>query len=601
MAFLLRQVSHSAAGREIIRASRVEGDRLAIGRDPASDIHLTDLAVALHHAIIVRTGAGPLEIAATAGLRIEIDGRTTAAGTIQPAAGGDIRIASHILRVMPTASGADEVAISIEKVGESDGKTHAADERRFSLGAVMPGKRATAWLGLLLVLALCLAWPIASHFEQTGNARPTRAFHADSLWSPGKLSRAHAGLENNCGACHVKAFVSVRDDSCRACHDKVHDHADPFRLARARPGVGGWGKVRLAFKQAFNLPPGRCIDCHNEHQGAQAMPVTAQHFCSDCHATLKQRIPDTRLADVSDFGTRHPQFAPAVLTRWNGDRPVVRRLSLDGRPREDSGLKFPHALHLSRTNGVAQMARRLGADYGFGQALGCRDCHVPTPDGVRFQPVVMEANCAMCHSLAFDRQSGIVRTLRHGDPAQVVADLRDFYRAPPRAAPAMLGGIARRRPGEASLAADRGWFAGAATGPARADHAIRALFSPGGACYDCHRIDPPPAGSLAFHVRPVALPVRYMDKGWFDHRAHATQSCASCHAANRSNAASDLLLPGIDSCRACHGGEGAAKAVPSSCALCHDYHFSAGQPAMLERLRLSSRSKDADPFAGRSK
>ena len=47
MAFLLRQISHSADGREIVRPSRVEGDRLTIGRDPGCDVHLTDLAVAL--------------------------------------------------------------------------------------------------------------------------------------------------------------------------------------------------------------------------------------------------------------------------------------------------------------------------------------------------------------------------------------------------------------------------------------------------------------------------------------------------------------------------------------------------------------------------
>src|SRR3546814_4184476 len=97
------------------------------------------------------------------------------------------------------------------------------------------------------------------------------------------------------------------------------------------------------------------------------------------------------------------------MSDWSSDvcasdrRPVLQRVSLERHPRETSNLKFPHALHLSKTGGVAQMARRLAGDYGFGQALACKDCHDETPDGVRFQPVSMKEDCAMCHSLAFDR------------------------------------------------------------------------------------------------------------------------------------------------------------------------------------------------------
>jgi cytochrome c553 len=91
---------------------------------------------------------------------------------------------------------------------------------------------------------------------------------------------------------------------------------------------------------------------------------------------------------------------------------------------------------------------------------------------------------------------------------------------------------------------------------------------------------------------PVAFPVRYLHKGWFDHRAHATQSCSSCHGAERSNAASDLLIPDLASCRTCHGGEGSSKPVPSSCAMCHDYHMDAGAPSMLIRQKVRGKKRD---------
>ena len=57
MSFVLHLTSRAASGREIVRTRRVEGDVLTVGRDPASDIHLTDLEVTRHHAEIRRLGA----------------------------------------------------------------------------------------------------------------------------------------------------------------------------------------------------------------------------------------------------------------------------------------------------------------------------------------------------------------------------------------------------------------------------------------------------------------------------------------------------------------------------------------------------------------
>jgi hypothetical protein len=594
MTFLIRAISHSAEGREIVRPSRVEGDTLTIGRDPQSDIHLTDLAVALHH-VTVKRQPGLLRIRAEPGLTVELNGRKTATGEIETPTGGDLLIAAHLIRFMPTPAGSDEIAVDVERVTEGEVKLDKSAERLFSLSSILPTKRAAAWLLGLLVLALGLGWPIYAWQQRQAapqrTAQPAR-FQADEIWSSGPLSAAHAALQHDCSACHVKPFESVRDTACTACHKDVHDHADPVRLARARPELSGWGRFQLRVKAAFNLPPGRCIDCHTEHQGPQAMAPTPQHFCSDCHADLKARLPDTRIGNVRDFGKAHPEFKPVLIAGWSGPRPVLARASLDSRPREDSGLKFPHDMHLSQTNGVAQMARRLGARYGFGSALACRDCHVPTPDGVRFQPVSMEENCAMCHSLAFDRVGGTIRTLRHGQPDQVIADLREYYRGRALPPPPSFAPLARRRPGSAIDFNERVRFAAGAAQAGSAERAIRAVFSPGGACFDCHRVLAPPPGTLDYRIAPVAFPLRYLHKGWFDHRAHQTQSCQSCHAAERSPSASDLLVPGIATCRTCHGGERTSKPVASSCAMCHDYHMDRGAPAMILRQRIRGKMRD---------
>jgi predicted CXXCH cytochrome family protein len=523
------------------------------------------------------------------GLTVELNGRKAASGFIELATGGDILIASHALRFMPTAAGVGDVALEVERITEGEVKLDKSAERLFTLAPVMPGKRLTAWLLALLVLGVGLAWPIKAYYDRQQRGETFARFHADTLWSSGSLSAAHAGLKDSCTACHVKPFEAVRDAACKTCHTQVHDHADPFRLARAQPDLGRWRRIELAFMETFDIPPGRCVECHTEHEGPQQMPATAQRFCADCHTDLKAKLPDTRIADAGDFGRSHPEFQPALITAWRGDRPQLQRVSMASRPREMSNLKFPHAMHLSAISGVAQMARRLGASYGFGQALACKDCHDPEPGGARFQPVDMEEDCAMCHSLAFDRSGGTLRTLRHGEPRQVVAELRDFYRLRSPSPPPVLAPGARRRPGDAPDLRNRIQFA---RGPGSAEQAIRGVFSPGGACYDCHQIQAPPGGSLDFRIRPVGFPTRYLHKGWFDHRAHATESCSSCHLADKSNAASDLLIPDLASCRTCHGGEGSAKPVPSSCAMCHDYHMDAGAPSMLIRQRVRGKKRN---------
>ena len=607
MAFLLRQVSHSAEGREIVRTSRVEGDRLTLGRDPASHVHLTDLAVALHHAVVERVSPSLLSVKAEQGLYVELDGSKTAEGRMELAGGGSIRIASHVLEFMPTAPDSDEIAVTVARAGIGEEELERADVRRFTLASAMPGKRPVAWLLVAAILAVFLAWPIWSFYQRERDSRQqegaeyARAFHADRMWLSGSLSKGHASLQQDCQACHVEPFVSVRDEACKACHTAIDDHGDHSRLARARPDLGRWDRFQLSVQETFGLTPGRCVDCHTEHEGPQEIPATPQRFCADCHTDIRSRLPDTRLASAADFGRDHPEFQPSVLIRWDGETPRMQRVPMDRRPQEMSNLKFPHALHLAPAGGVAQMARRLAPTHGFGQQLECADCHVPTPDGTRFQPVQMEEDCGMCHSLAFDRIDGTIRTLRHGSPQHVVADLRAFYRQGGPQRPAELS-ASRDRPGTVTQIREAVQRARARAGAgARADRAIRGVFSRGGACFDCHVVDPPRQGSAAPHIRPVAFPTRYLLHGWFDHRDHriveqpgqpraeGSGACLTCHSADRSAAAADLLIPDLASCRTCHGGERTSAPVASSCAMCHDYHMDEGAPAMLLRKRVRGR------------
>jgi len=584
MTFIVRQIAVTSDGREIIRSNPFDVDQIGIGRSAANAIHLADLAVSPDHAVIRNRDDGHIVVESTSGQGFTLDGRQSQSVTIDPAEGAELGFGGHIITVSADDEGTIFTVKRIDAV--SDSAETRSEATVYTLKGLLPSKRVSAWSFVIIALAAFLVWPIYTWATWQGVEERSDAFHADTLWSSGDLSSAHHSLENDCQACHVDAFVTVKDSTCLTCHeDDAHDHAKPNRLLTARGEPEGLEQIGAAFASAFNKPPGRCVECHTEHEGEGVMQPTAQQFCADCHDGMDGRLTDTKLENASDFGITHPQFRPAVLVQPGGKNPQRERISLDDNPTEYNGLKFPHDVHLSKTGGVAQMGRRLSAKYDFGPSLVCKDCHTPDPNGVRFEPVDMKEDCSMCHSLAFEEIGGTIRTLRHGEPSQVRADLRAFYRSTGPNRPINLGGIERRRPGadnETRVASD--YARAVRFRPSRANLAISEGFSRGGACYDCHGITPPTApGRVDYGIKPVTQTDRYMHKGWFSHEAHNDEDCSSCHNAPASKMATDLLLPGIKTCRECHGGEfQTASDVPSTCAMCHDYHPDDGAPWLIK-------------------
>jgi hypothetical protein len=95
-------------------------------------------------------------------------------------------------------------------------------------------------------------------------------------------------------------------------------------------------------------------------------------------------------------------------------------------------------------------------------------------------------------------------------------------------------------------------------------------------CKECHSLSYPngtyPNGPGALPtVAKAAITRRWLPNGNFDHEAHQMVECASCHAkATESRETSDVLIPGIQTCRQCHhAGQDAAEA---RCFECHRYH-----------------------------
>ena len=572
MAFRLRQIVYSAGGRRIARDRVLANARLSIGRSAETVIQIPDLAVEPQHAVITLENANRVTVKATGSLGFTLDGKAVREASLDPATSAELRFGSTVMTIARDTDG--EVLIEVQA---GDGAGEAADpvaeKARFSLGRVMLSTRAIAWGLFAAVLAFFLVLPVASHLA-AGGAQP----HPDDMkspghvtgdknWNPGPLSLAHHALSNRCEACHVKPFESVRNVTCQSCHKDAHDHAAPDKLAMARGAPGMGARLLQSVGHVFGREPaGACTDCHVEHQSMRPMDPPRQQFCATCHAGLSSRIAGSALGDAGDFGTSHPEFRAWIVT--NAETRARTPVSLAAHPHEDNGLTFSHRVHLDAQGGVAKMAMTLGA-VGYGKPLECASCHRRSSDGVGFEPVKMEKDCEACHSLVYDKSGSTFLRLRHGDIPQMLADLS---RAGP-VQPIMTG---RARPGDFSP----GGLYGARFTAASGSVASRALARDG-ICGECHT---PELRNGQLHMRPVTQVSRYMPNGWFDHAAHRQTACADCHAASRSNAASDVLLPNVASCRSCHLGEAASKPkVPSNCVMCHSYHPTGLAPVTARR------------------
>ena len=568
MTFIVHHVSFTNDGREIIRSKDYDQSTLSVGRSPGSDIALTDVAVPLDHARITAEANGSLTVTAIGGAPFTANGRSVTTISFGRGDGGVLNFGSHEFNISQSG---DEVSIRIERKAAVADSSETKDSKQvFSLGNVGGKMRLPAWALVITIIATLLVWPIwtwsSFHMAETRGG----SVHADQSWSPGPISLAHASFANDCQACHVNAFESVRDSSCVACHKDMPEHADAHGLSAAKGTPNPFRAVLNATSRMFNRPENSCVDCHLEHEGAVSSPPTPQRFCTDCHDGLSTRVKTTKLLDVGDFATKHPEFRPGIVTNA-GDPPVIKRIALSANPKENTGLKFPHAMHLSSTNGVARMAMTLPAyKKGGSSGLTCSDCHTPSADKSTFEAVDMEKDCSSCHSLGLGKVGNTVLTLRHGDARQTIAEIKALYRGASAQSLPTNGFLAGRHiPGSVSPSSK------AAMPIPSADAAIRRIFSQGGTCYECHQVVAPanPA-SLDFTVKPVSVPKIYMSKAWFDHKAHDTAKCETCHTAPKSKSAPDVLMPGIKTCQTCHAGATPQhEKIQSTCSMCHGYHF----------------------------
>ncbi len=598
MAFLIRTIDTTAAGREIVRDRTIEKPSLTVGRAAENDIHLADLAVEQSHIRIDLKG-GKLTVEAVGTLGFGLDGRNVTSAAIDPQTGGEIELGSALLTLARESDGPDAgpVSVTIKQAAQKGSKVDTV--AGFALASALPSKRAMAWAASLAILVLLLTVPIVTHVTrdtsgegQGPDAPRLNQVSFDSTWSSGELSLAHHDLKDNCEACHATPFVSVQDTTCLTCHEELGEHAPAPRLATGMAPIPAGEAWQWAVAETLGKEgPGSCTSCHLEHEGKVRQQAATEEFCAECHDALDARLTDVAFGNANDFGDKHPQFRPTFYTAYNQDEPV--RVSLDQRIEEKSGLLFPHDIHMADDGGVARMAISLP---GYDGPLDCADCHQLTADEVGYKPVEMETSCEGCHSLVSGRNASGFTTLRHGDVDDLMEDLANLGNEPKRA---VVTG--RSRPGQF---ASGGTYAINFGRPTRSLIAINRALLPGGTCGDCH-IATRTNGRA--DLIPVNLPDRYMQHGFFSHAAHEDEECSDCHKATTSKAATDLLLPDLASCRDCHEGASAVATkdiVPSSCAMCHGYHtptnpWPSDHP-ILQSTPEGMRGKSADSVASLS-
>ena len=295
---------------------------------------------------------------------------------------------------------------------------------------------------------------------------------------------------------------------------------------------------------------GRCAECHIEHVEPSHLILRDDQGCTDCHADI-DNIAGARsqLRAVSSWSAGHPEFKVSIPRLEQSGSWSSERISIDSPlAKSSSNLIFPHSVHMNPD----------GIEGPEGpEQLNCGSCHQPDEGEIGMRPVSMEQHCSSCHLLTFDPDHPD-RELPHGEPDELLLMMEEFY--------------ARRTLIGATLAAGRPAFDAERPGRSnQLDEAARAealrlakelavqaaedIFERT-TCAICHDVTrESDAVTPAWDVAPVHINQHWMPLSRFDHGAHASETCESCHAAETSLVSSDILMPDIASCQTCHGDE----------------------------------------------
>lgn len=537
MKYLIRFITRTPAGGDEHHDKVVDAPLITIGRATDQVLHLKDKRARLQHAVIEEKGDG-IHITTAALAGVTVNGRSQRDARLS--VGDVIEVGANILRVIQPPPEVD-FAFTFELSTEARTEDLVPDWSTAGAGVTELSKRKLSWYAFLAVFVLAFVIPAAGLLHPgIASVLRTSILPDDGLWLAGPVHSKHSSTSTECENCHTALFRRVRDGACLECH------AADRHVSEAEETV---------------LGERRCASCHLEHNEPPSLIKRHQGLCAGCHEDMPASSP---FEDASDFLDAHPRFKASLLqpgeTEWN----VQHLILAESRLLDRSNLRFDHAVHLDEEGIVTPSGRRV---------VECVDCHVPEPGGARMKPLSMMDNCSGCHTLTFDPDDPR-REVPHGDPEGVVQVLVEYYSARLLGDDPDAGAQRLRRPGRALTRADRD--RAAAEARIRAMQVAEDLFERQ-ACANCHVVSKTEDKQMPWHVEPVRLTETFFPHANFSHSAHQVTSCDSCHSASASQSAHDVLIPGIETCRDCHGSgrarRNSASQIPSTCIMCHSFHF----------------------------
>ncbi len=554
MKVLIRYLTKKRDGAISSRDEEINSETISFGRGSSNEVVLQSVGVLLKEGTIhYRNSEFFYEVDGAAGNTL-IDGVSKRSSQIK--FGSLVSIGPYDIKILETIDGFNLV-ISVELVREVETSLQSLKlNSRTRIDQVLLGKRSYSWLFTILILSLFLLWPVADRYiitesnsENNFIERKYWPMSGDIAWSSGEISGSHKFIGNNCSVCHEKPFQQVKNDVCTSCHLVVGQHVEPD-----------------GHQDMQSITEANCQSCHKEHQGNMRIVRSDQSFCSDCHIEIEKIASTSGLKNASDFEKNHPQFSPTVIT--NATEGITERISLDREspPKENSNLYFPHDTHM-KDIGV------FVASTGETKVLSCSDCHVQV--GNNFMPIRMDDHCSDCHLLNFDADQP-TRLLPHADFNSVKLSLREFY-----SDLALRGyikenkideSIKRRRPGNESKVKEEQKYEALEWAEMKAKRIMTRITNKS-ACGSCHNVLTINEDMQEFKIAPVKVTDRWLPKGVFNHSKHTVSECSSCHLVASSSSSSDVLLPKVETCQNCHGGENASQKVPSTCISCHEFHL----------------------------
>ncbi|MGJ8693598.1 MAG: hypothetical protein ACSHW0_14115 [Thalassotalea sp.] len=626
MKLLIRYIKKQGQNN-IVEETMVANNKLKLGRGTDQNILLPDRRVALGHAKLTVVN-DEVQVSTAVGKYVLFNNQMVKKCRL--ALGQKIDIVGHKISLLAGEQGCDFV---IEVKLNNEQQASLKDRYQTRLQALNIGKRRWSWLLFLTIIFACLIVPIVGVLNPpVMETLRTSTLPDDSQWLAGKLMKSHQFMGANCSECHVEAFVQVNNQQCQSCHNETKHHVD----------VAGVEIIFKAFEQ--------CTDCHKEHNDESTLATYSQQVCVSCHnkgnpkpennvsGPSNANLPPLAAkisAIVTDFEQQHPSFTASMLvpepsvdgldklstqlsrklTENNRQWRKSKVLLADQNSKEQSNLKFSHQLHMDE-NGINSATGKV--------TLSCNNCHEAEKGGLQMKAISMEKHCQSCHTLTFDADDP-KRVVPHGSPTEVVMMMREYYafryiyqqlnisdENVIQTAGDLFSVRDARRPGrDHKLVKSVEQAMNAQTiatiekltkntvrtdallwAESRASNAAFNIFERQ-ACNVCHLVtktelaDHNNNNDIPWQVEPVVLTKTWLPAARFSHDEHQASQCLDCHQVLESEHSTDILIPDIENCRQCHGGEHSDNRIPNTCIDCHDFHQAQQQPFIRASDKLT--------------